>query len=720
MRFAFAIVAAFAAHAASAAITAQPLVGEDVLEPSVVHEVEHALARGEEALLRFDAAAESADVSAFAGLKGTPLALRLVSAQRADGRWLSGTNDITYAVTKLLRDLIGDDPDLPTGCPEFTVEGPRPDRTSVVRAADYGFSPTNDRNAEAINAALAAARRLGAGRLELAPGEYRCFDGPGVLIDGFEDFTFDGMGATLVFRRDHAPLERQETLLDGEANVVIRNCRRTEVRGFNLDWDWRNDPLAVWCVCTGKHVDEADNASYADFELDAPHPKHPAPVPVQLLTPMAADRRGARHEPRRGPRCYFGMCLGHQGAKMEWLSPTRLRLWPYVKPVTGFLAKENENRYSAKGNRDAVRGIDVGGTFTLSHRYYGLNGIEMDSNRHLTLRDIDIWACWGLGVETRGAQKHWQLVNVNVRPRPGRLYPVTSTADAHHVVQSQGFGKMIGCETTMNQDDHFNYHDRTQIARTVGPRTLEVVNNRGVAYTLFKPGTTVALRRDDFSSTGWRGRIVAIEGERIAFDRDLPPQNGLLFVMTDTDYATENFLFRDCRFHDTPWSRGICQGNNITFDGCVFGPMTGTPLKITSCYTFTAWCEGIGATNVVVRNCRFENCLDNATGGDADNAQIHVQLQLAGKDYWPLGYIPVAHPGFAKTLEAVKASGAWPKPSSAGVDRILVEDNVFVNPRGYLLSARNVGTCILRGNRVIRTDAACAPLPFAGRIREAH
>ena len=120
---------------------------------------------------------------------------------------------------------------------------------------------------------------------------------------------------------------------------------------------------------------------------------------------------------------------------------------------------------------------EIGNVFAITHHYYGMNGVVLTSNRHFTLRNVDIWATWGLGVETRGAQKWWQLVNVNVRPKPGANYPVTSTADAHHVVQSQGYAKMIDCEATMHRDDHFNYHDRTQIAWTKGPRTVEVVNN---------------------------------------------------------------------------------------------------------------------------------------------------------------------------------------------------------------------------------------------------
>ena len=610
----------------------------------------------------------------------------------------------------------------PTGCPDFEVEQPRAGlspRASrpVIRATDFGLSEANEHNAAAINAALAEAKRVGAARVELAPGTYRCFDGgrgataqpdrSNIVIDGFTDFTFDGKGATLVFRRDHAPVDHQAAQLEGEANVEVRNCLRTVVENFNMDWDWENDPLAVWAKCVDRHVDEADNASYVDFELDRPHPKYPQHVPVQLLTPMSADRTGGRGHPM-----YFGMSLGHIGTKSEWLSPTRLRVWPFVKPDYGHFSPEALARYMPGQNGKLTGNVDVGGTFVLAHGYYGLNGFVLTSNRHFTLRNVDIWACRGFGVETRGSQQFWQLVNVNVRSKPGAKYPVTSTADAHHVAQSLGFGKMIGCEVTLNQDDHFNYHDRTQIAWTRGPRTVEVVNNRGVAYTLFKVGSRIALRQEDFASTGWTGTIKSIDGEFITFDRDLPEQKGMLFVLMDADFATENFLFKDCWFHDSPWSRGLFNGSNATFDGCRFGPMTGRPLFLLACYTYNVWCEGIGCTNIVVRNCRFENCLDL-------RKERGVSTQIMSEIAIPPSYVgmplPIFHPELARKVAKNKAAGRALTPSDDALNNILVENCTFVNPRGYIFASRNGSNMTLRGNKV-EWRGTCEKLPYAGEV----
>ena len=85
-------------------IVAQPLVNEDVLEPSVLNEVEHALAVAPKAQATANGVPEFlTDVTNAANR--TQLAIRLVSRQGADGRWRQGTNDVTAAAVRLLEEL---------------------------------------------------------------------------------------------------------------------------------------------------------------------------------------------------------------------------------------------------------------------------------------------------------------------------------------------------------------------------------------------------------------------------------------------------------------------------------------------------------------------------------------------------------------------------------------------------------------------------------------
>ena len=89
------------ALAFAAALTAQPLVNEDVLEPSVRNEVRHALS-----LAPTNAPVAMALPLSTNGLNRTQIAIGLVSAQKGDGRWFVGTNDVTSAAVELLKELL--------------------------------------------------------------------------------------------------------------------------------------------------------------------------------------------------------------------------------------------------------------------------------------------------------------------------------------------------------------------------------------------------------------------------------------------------------------------------------------------------------------------------------------------------------------------------------------------------------------------------------------
>ena len=82
-------------------LTAQPLVNEEVLEPSVANEVRHALS-----LAPTNAPAATILPVWTNGLSRTQVAIRLVSAQGADGRWIVGTNDVTSAAVALLEEAL--------------------------------------------------------------------------------------------------------------------------------------------------------------------------------------------------------------------------------------------------------------------------------------------------------------------------------------------------------------------------------------------------------------------------------------------------------------------------------------------------------------------------------------------------------------------------------------------------------------------------------------
>lgn len=104
-KIAVAAAAAAGAFCALGAFELPALTDDEFLEESVLNEVEHALARAPADVAPPPAAVATNDVFGISGLSATEQAIRLVSAQRADGRWLSGTNDVTAAAVDILSRL---------------------------------------------------------------------------------------------------------------------------------------------------------------------------------------------------------------------------------------------------------------------------------------------------------------------------------------------------------------------------------------------------------------------------------------------------------------------------------------------------------------------------------------------------------------------------------------------------------------------------------------
>ena len=113
MKIPLTIVSATLTAATVAAIEIGTIASEDVLEPSIQNEVDHALSRSsvfDNPVTNATASASSTNSMSFAhipsswtnGLSATEKAIKLISLQNAEGRWFDGTNDVTRSVREIL------------------------------------------------------------------------------------------------------------------------------------------------------------------------------------------------------------------------------------------------------------------------------------------------------------------------------------------------------------------------------------------------------------------------------------------------------------------------------------------------------------------------------------------------------------------------------------------------------------------------------------------
>lgn len=560
----------------------------------------------------------------------------------------------------------------PTGCPEFTVERPRKlesvqrTRTFVVpesvRAEEFGFSVTNTRNAAAIGRAIAEAKRIGASGVELKSGTYLCCDEPGFELEGLTDFTLDGKGATLVFWRPAPSASSQVPQWKIESDggcVSVRNCTRTWLKDFNIDWDWSREPLASRAIVVAVN---GRGRPFVDFDLPEGHPAYPRRVPI--LVGEAMDPTFSRF--RNGPGHFFvNLSFGSMGLESEWLSSKRLRVF-------------------FDGRADEAVKFDVGGAYRLLHRYYGDNAVMMDSNRHLTLSRVNVFAARGMAFQVRGRQRFWRIEDCTVAPPVGSTRVISSTADANHVAQSCGYCQMVNYRVRLNSDDCSNFHDRTTIAVKSGDCGLRVINDRGARFFGAETGDEIELLNADFSPAHWRGRIVKVTEDGYVMDRPTPKETNYAFVLANRTYGTDNILLRNCEFTDAT-ARTLIHGCNVTVENCSWKRTCATPLRFLAVWTKNVWCEGTGCTNVIVRNCRFEH----------DNIW---RWNVAGRTAEIVSF------AFTPERFGDQSKDAAPDviPWEGAVSDILVENCVFVDPIDLTWQKATGRGLIERNNRIER------------------
>ncbi|MCQ2391409.1 MAG: right-handed parallel beta-helix repeat-containing protein [Kiritimatiellae bacterium] len=602
---------------------------------------------------------------------------------------------------------------VPTGCPAFEIDLPRA-KPGVVKASDFGFATNSLHNAGAVTRAIAHAKAIGAGTVELAPGVYRCHDAEGVRIFGAKDLEIDGKGAVLVFYRPS--VFREVTYWEIEistdyGSLRIFDCERVRIKNLFVDWDWEVDPLAERIRVAQRHLGDGKTApSYVDVDFVdyTRHPTYPRPLPIQTLADLDESTSPVRFA-QTGACRYFSTQEGSYGMKTEWLAPNRARLYPYVAPTDPAARVHSDylravtNANHLANNLMQVKALQDGRLYRLCHYYVGKNCFDMRSNAHLTLENVTVHSCRGDAFHVEGKQHHWQYVNVHVAPPADpalagggpKTRPMTTTLDVMHVGRSCGYAKLIGFTCTLNQDDHANFHDRFSAVRRTGAREVKITQGRQNAYFQAEAGTTLEFRNPDLSPSGFSAKIIdVVNDDYLLLDREVPArfaqQDAFVF---DSSYGTENVLVKDSVYHSC-WGRFLTLAKNVTFENCTWKDCIAGAVMVQQGLNLGYWAEGFGCANIVVRDCTFEA---NQRFNRAGFAGVVQDIFIGGNlmDH----YKEMPNP-------------LWPGIISG----VLVEKCRFVNPRGACWHASKGENLIFRDNEIVVDRPDANMLPYRGSV----
>lgn len=588
-----------------------------------------------------------------------------------------GTGLDFYPFAESQREYCGEIGKTATGCPDFNVELPAGNPNApVVNAADFGATENNLKFCDAMNAAVAHCRKVGARKLVLPKGVYHLYNSGPITFEGLKDFEFDGGGSTFIFLRDKGLAKMKgldaskisNNFQDG-ACVKIFECERVKVGNFNIDWDWAADPLGS--IVRVENVCASPGGEYIDYKfVDYDNfPRRDLRVANLSSYDPVSNLIGVEGGATLGYEFYKGKNI----PKMEWLSGNVLRVW--------------HSRYSRRAK--------VGDFYRMQHYYYDGAGVLTHQNRHLTLSKVNVYSCRGHAFVVSGTQQYWQYLDCSIKPPEGaKARAITCTADHLHVVNSRGYMKLIGCDFMLGADDCINVHDCTGYAVRKSDFSLETRNVRGIK--MFKVGDPIELRDDDFSPSGFTGKIKSVKPidaskgvHEIVFADKIPQPKGEGFIMFNHYYSSGNILLRNCKFHSNRARGIIIQCPNVTVENCVIKNNEMAGMRIVTGYTPNLWSEGFGVDNLLVRGCVFEST--NRTDVKAD------------------GFARDIHIGIYRTTGERTGQTMYPIMSN-----ITFEKNTFKNAYGLVAFITSSGNVVFRENIIINDSPRKKPLPYRG------
>lgn len=477
----------------------------------------------------------------------------------------SDATAITFSPAEAEEKPYMEEPNLPSGSKEFSVDLPQVDHKDAVSVEDFGASPELGDNVPAFLSAIAYCKKIDAGKLIVPQGVYHFTSNDPLVFDDFTDFIFDGQGSEFIFCKPE------------RAILAARNCNRIMLKDFSIDWDWDKDPLAS----VAKVISVGDNSAYVDLEfIDyAEFPRRD----VSIAFLRGIDPVTMKHGTENGIHAPFQIKPSFPPAKYEWLSSKSLRLFA------------DDQRLSAARPDDLIR---------VAHYYYRAGGIYLQSNTHLTMEDVTIYSCPGFGIMLEGMSHHCQFLRTRIIQRPGTTRPITCTADHFFSGSSQGYIKIDGCEFSLGGDDAINIHDLSAFASR---NTSTSIVTSSLYCTYAQIGDPIEFRNADGSPTGITRNIKSMSSlpqdqYEITFDGVVPEQPTEGFLLFNWRYNSDNIIIRNSFFHFG--GRVMLQCRNVTFENNRLDKNGW--VRIESGYLGGTWSEGYGANNVVIRNNVFD------------------------------------------------------------------------------------------------------------------
>lgn len=486
----------------------------------------------------------------------------------------------------------------------FYIQRPEADRLNEINAADFGLSENNADNYDAFQSALNYCSQHPQTKLVIDKGTYYFRSSNSLDANNCTDLLIEGSDATFVFSSTGY-------------RFFIRNSDCVEIRNLSIDWNWAESPLAS--------VVTVQNSSPDENTVDL----------VFRNAEYCSENNRLTAITQCDPETFtFGTSYS---AKEVYLYQDTTAVKSAEK------ISENTLRVTHNGCMD---NFENGETYILRHYVYDGTAFNLrDYSKNITFDNVSIFGSAGMAYICEGNCSHFQIINgfIGIKPEHKDKRCVSMTADAIHIVNTDGCFNISGCDISGMGDDAVNVHDGLGYVSSVNGNTLTLI----ASAMRLEAGDVLAFKNDKFENTALTAKIVSVKAldwitKEVVFE-NLSESVTAGWTAYNTGCNSGNYVIRNNYFHENRARGLLLQSSNGLCENNRFFKTMAQAIKVVMDIEPTLWQEGTGVDNLIIRNNTFEKCNlsdwgsvieigTNVAGRSAETA-VFTNVEIVGNSF---------------------------------------------------------------------------------------
>ena len=470
---------------------------------------------------------------------------------------------------------------------KFYIQRPKAEKLNEVNASDFGLSEENEDNFSAFQRALDYCALNPQTKLVIDNGTYYFRNSEGLDANGCKDLLIEGNGATFIFSSTGY-------------KFFVRNSDCVEIRNLNFDWNWDESPLASVVTVQNSNPD-------ADvLDLVFKNPEY-CDENCRLSAITQCD-----------PETYtFG---AKYSSKENYLYQDATSI-KSVQKIAGDTLRVTHN--------GCLDSFENGEVYILRHFVYDGTVFNIrDYSKNITFDNVNIYGSTGMAYVCEGNCSHFQIINnyIGINPENKDKRCVSLTADAIHIVNTNGCFNISGCDISGMGDDCINVHDGLGYISAVNDSTVTLI----ASAMRLEAGDTLDFKNEKFENTDFTAKIVSVKDidwiTKEVVVENLPESVTVGWTAYNTACNSGNYVISDNYFHENRARGLLLQSSNGLCENNRFYKTMAQAIKVVMDIEPTLWQEGTGVDNLVIRNNTFEMCNYSDWG-----CVIEIGTNIAGR-----------------------------------------------------------------------------------------